>query len=279
MHSLMIRFSMISLSQLAVISDILLHFAMKAAGGVALWFVGAWCIKIALRLLRRTLAGSRLDPTIRGYLISVLALALRVVLIVAILGFFGVETASFAALLAGAGVAIGAAWSGLLSNFAAGVFLQLFRPFSVGHAIAAAGISGSVEEIGMFVTAIRSADNVRHHVPNSKLLGDTIINYSELPYRRVDLVAQLDHSADLPRAIALLRQGLRAIPNQHPDREADVEILEFNERGPRLAVRPYTNNDHYMQVYFDSNRVIAEVLSPHHFPVPRIPMTISRDSD
>jgi small conductance mechanosensitive channel len=251
---------MTSLPPLSVVNTILIGFLLKLIGGVALWFVGTWIIKIALKLVRRALAGSNLDTTVRSYLISVIALVLRVVLIVAILGFFGIQTASFAALLAGAGVAIGAAWSGLLSNFAAGVFLQLFRPFAVGQSISAAGVSGTVEEIGMFVTTIESRDNVRHIVPNSKLLGDTILNYSILPYRRVDLVAQLDNSTDVIAIISLLKDALRAIPNQFEGKSPDVEILEFNESGPRLTVRLYSHNRHYSQIYFDTNRVILDVL-------------------
>ena len=131
----------------------------------------------------------------------------------------------------------------------------------------------------MFVTTILSLDNVRQIVPNAKFFGDTITNYSSHPYRRVDLVAQLDNSADVPRAIALLKEGLKAVPNQYPGQEADVEILEFSERGPRLAVRPYTNNDHYWQVYFDTNRVIVDVLGKNGFPLPRIPLAVAQSNN
>jgi small conductance mechanosensitive channel len=200
---------------------------------------------------------------------------LRVILVVAILGFFGIETASFAALLAGAGVAIGAAWSGMLGNFAAGVFLQVFRPISVGDFITAAGVTGTVEEIGMFVTSILAPDNVRNIVPNAKLFGDTIQNYSVHEFRRVELVAQLDNSADVGKAITLLKEGLQRVPNQYEGMPGDVEVLEFTERGPKLAVRPYTHTDNYWQVYFDTNRMIVEVLGANGFPVPRIPVAMA----
>ncbi len=154
---------------------------------------------------------------------------LRVILVVAILGFFGIETASFAALLAGAGVAIGAAWSGMLGNFAAGVSLQVFRPFSVGDFITAAGVTGTVEEIGMFVTSLLAPDTVRNIVPNGKLFGDTIQNYSVHEFRRVELVAQLDNSADVAKAISLLKAGLATVPNQFKGMAGDVEVLEFSQ--------------------------------------------------
>ncbi len=262
----------------AEIAALLIPFLFKLLGAVALWIAGGWLINLALRLLRRALNRGTLDPTVITYLLNILGALLRVVLVVAILGFFGIETASFAALLAGAGVAIGAAWSGMLGNFAAGVFLQIFRPINAGDYIEGGGVEGTVDEVGMFVTTITSPDNVRHYVGNAKLFGDTIKNYSATSYRRVELVAQLDNSADVARAISLLKEGIKQVPNQVEGRDADVEVLEFSERGPRLAVRPYTHTSTYWQVYFDTNRMIVEVLGQAGFPVPRIPVAMQGSS-
>ena len=253
---------------------IVVPFLFKLVGAVALWIAGNWFIKLSLKLLRRSLVGGRLDPTLISYLINILGAVLRVVLVVAILGFFGVQTASFAALLAGAGVAIGAAWSGMLSNFAAGIFLQIFRPFAGGDYITAGGVTGTVEEIDIFVTSIKSPENVRNIVPNAKLFSDTVQNFSTHSSRRVDLVAQLDNSADVDKAIALLQEGLKSVPNQDPSFRPIVEVLEFNERGPRLAVRPYAHTNDYAQVRFDTNRMIANVLARNGFPTPRIPVAM-----
>ncbi len=263
-----------SVSGLSLVASVVVPFLFKLLGAVALWIVGGWLIGFALRLLRRILNRGTLDPTLISYLLNILGALLRVVLVVAILGVFGIETASFAALLAGAGVAIGAAWSGMLGNFAAGVFLQIFRPINVGDYVDAGGVEGTVDEVGMFVTSITSPDNVRHYVGNAKLFGDNIKNYSANPFRRVELVAQLDNSADVGRAIALLQEGVKSVPNQVEGKPADVEVLEFSERGPRLAVRPYTHTSNYWQVYFDTNRMIVEVLGRAGFPVPRIPVAM-----
>ncbi len=260
------------------VSALIVPFLFKLVGAAALWIVGGWLIGLALRLLRRFFRQGTLDSTLVNYLLSIIGVLLRVVLIVAILGFFGVETTSFAALLAGAGIAIGAAWSGMLGNFAAGVFLQLFRPISVGDYIDGGGVEGTVNEVGMFVTSITSIDNVVNIVGNAKLFGDTIKNYSATPHRRVDLVAQLDNSADVARAITLLKEGIKKVPNQASEIDAEVEVLEFSERGPRLAVRPYTHTSHYWQVYFDANRMIVEVLGQAGFPVPRIPVAMQKTS-
>jgi small conductance mechanosensitive channel len=255
------------------VAGVVVPFLFKIAGAVALWIVGGWLIGLAMRLLRRSLSGGKLDPTLIKYLLDILSVLLRVVVMVGILGFFGIQTASFAALLAGAGVAIGAAWSGILGNFAAGVFLQIVRPISVGDYVDAGGVEGTVHEIGMIVTSITSIDNVLHYVGNAKLFGDNIKNYSANPHRRVDLLAQLDNSADVPKAIKLLREGIQKVPNLAQGVDADIEVLEFTERGPLLAVRPYTHNDNYWQVYFDTNRMIVDVLGQaSSFPVPRIPV-------
>ena len=263
-------------SALTLVASVVVPFLFKLVGAVALWVLGGWLIQFALRLLRRSLSLGTLDVTLINYLIGILGALLRVVLVVAILGFFGVQTASFAALLAGAGVAIGAAWSGLLGNFAAGVFLQLLRPINVGDYIEAGGVEGTVEEVGMFVTTINAVDNVRHYVGNTKIFGDNIKNFSANSFRRVDLVAQLDNSADVARAMDLLRKGLESIPNQAAGKTADVEVLEFTERGPKLAVRPYAHTNHYWNVYFDTNRMIVEVLGRAGFPVPRIPLAVQQ---
>jgi small conductance mechanosensitive channel len=258
-----------------VLQTIIVPFLFKLVGAILLWVVGGWLIGFAMRLLRRSLSMAKLDPTLTSFLLGLISALLRVVLVVAILGFFGVETASFAALLAGAGVAIGMAWSGMLGNFAAGVFLQLFRPVSVGDFVTGGGVTGTVEEVGMFVTTVLAPDHVQNIIPNSKFFGDTIVNYSTFPYRRVELEAQLDNSADVGKAIAMLKEAVRAVPNQYPGKEADVELLTFTERGPRLAVRPYTHTSNYWQVYFDTNRVIADTLSgTNGFPVPRVPVAM-----
>src|SRR5208283_5956244 len=171
-------------------------------------------------------------------------------------------------LIAAGGVAIGLAWSGLLANFAAGVFLVILQPFKVGDFVTAGGIMGTVHEIGLFVTYIDTLDNVRHIVGNGKIFADVIQNYSHNPYRRVDLTAQLAHGVDVHVAMAALKKALAGIPNVLTNPAPDVEILTFTLAGPVLAVRPYCNNAHYWQVYFDTNRVIRDTGASAGLPAP-----------
>jgi small conductance mechanosensitive channel len=214
------------------------------------------------------LTKQKIDPTLIRYIHSAVAALLNIVLVIAVLGFFGVETTSFAALIAAAGVAIGMAWSGLLSNFAGGVFLVILQPFKVGDFITAAGVTGTVQEIGLFATTVDTADNVKTMIGNGKIFADTIQNFSANPYRRVDLTAQLAHGVDPQVAIALLRPGLSKVPNVLAEPAPDVEILSFNLSGAVLAVRPYCSNQHYWQVYFDTNRLLRETFTQAGFPVP-----------
>jgi small conductance mechanosensitive channel len=200
------------------------------------------------------------------YIGNTINVALNILLVIGILGYFGVETTSFAALIAAIGIAIGAAWSGLLANFASGAFILVLRPFKVGDYVQAGDVEGTVRAVGMFTTAIDTPDNVQTHIGNAKIMGGTIKNFSTNPYRRVDLTAQLDHSVDTADAARRLKEALPGIANVAREPAPDVEILTFNERGPVLAVRPYVHTDHYWQVYFDTNRVIREVFGAAGYP-------------
>jgi small conductance mechanosensitive channel len=240
--------------------------------------VGRYLIGLAVRLVSNALEKQRVDPTVLRYLGTVISVTLNIILVIAILGYFGVETTTFAALFAAAGVAIGLAWSGLLANFAAGAFLIILRPIKVGDFVTAGGVTGTVREIGLFVTAINTPDNVWTIVGNGKIFADTIQNYSTNPYRRVDLKAQLNHGVDHNRAIQILKERLAKIPNVKTDPAPDVEILDFNLAGPVLAVRPYCHTDHYWQVYFDANKVIRESFGAAKFPVPEQHLVV-RNSD
>jgi small conductance mechanosensitive channel len=242
--------------------------AWKVLGALALWLLGRWLISLALRLVGAALARERFDVTLTRYLQTALRILLNVALIVAVLGFFGVETTTFAALLAAGGVAIGIAWGGLLANFAAGAFLVLLRPFKVGDAVTAGGVTGTVEAIGLFATVINTPDNVQTIIGNNKIFSDTIQNFSTNPYRRVDLTATISNSVDHRQAIALIKQRLATVPNVLASPAPDVDVLQFTPAGPMLCVRPYCNNQHYWQVYFDTNRLIREAFGEAGFPVP-----------
>lgn len=248
-------------------------FGLKVLGAIAAWLVGRWLIGFALRFVRVGLErGRRVDPTLSHYLVSILSVLLNIVLILAILDMFGVKTTSFAALLAGAGLAIGTAWGGLLTHFAAGVFLQVLRPYKVGDYVTIGGVNGTVQELGLFGTTLITPDNVTATVGNNKVLSDTIQNFSTLAFRRVDTTAKVANGVDVNQAIELLRQAVQAIPNVATQPPPDVEILQFTPEGPLLAVRPYTHTDHYWQVYFDTHKAIVKTFGAAGYPTPETPV-------
>lgn len=247
---------------------------LQILGAIVLYIVGRWLISLVVSAVQRILTKQKIEPTVLRFAGNSLSVVLNLTLVVSILGYFGVQTTTFAALIAALGLAVGSAWAGLLSNFAAGAFLLVLRPFKVGDFIAAGGVTGSVHEIGMFVTTFDTPDNVKTFVGNAKIFSDTIQNYSVNAYRRVDLTAQISGAADPRLAIARLKERIGAIPNVVKAPSVDVTILSFTPFGPALAVRPYCHNDNYWQVYFDANMTIREVLGDNAFPGPLYPAGI-----
>jgi small conductance mechanosensitive channel len=241
---------------------------LTVLGALAVWIFGSLAIRFTINMLTRALTAKGVDTTLIKYINSAVNILLKVILIVAIFGYFGVQTTTIAGLLAGVGLAVGAMWGGMLSNLAAGAFLVFLKPFKAGDFINAGEVLGTVHEIGLFVTAIDTLDNIRTYVGNSKVFGGNIQNFTVNPYRRVDLKAQLNHGVDCTQAMTLLKERLAKIPNVMTDPAPDVEILEFNLAGPVLAVRPYVHNNDYWQVYFDTNRTIREAFGEAQFPVP-----------
>jgi small conductance mechanosensitive channel len=244
------------------------QIAVKIVGALLLWFAGRWAISAIIRLLGRGLERQQVDRTLGRYLMTSLATVLNVALVIAILGLFGVETTTFAALIAAGGVAIGVAWGGLLANFAAGAFLVVLRPFKVGDAIMAAGVTGTVDTIGLFGTTINTPDNVRTIIGNNRIFSDTIYNYSANGYRRVDLTAAIDNSVDHMQAIQLLRRRVLVIPHVLSSPPPEIDVLQFTPNGPVLCVRPFCSNQHYGQVFFDTNRAIRETFLDAGFRAP-----------
>jgi small conductance mechanosensitive channel len=246
----------------------LIPVGWKVLGAVIVWIAGGWVINIIGRLSGSGMKAQKVDPTLVTYIEAGIRIILRIVLILAILAIFGIQTTSFIALLGAAGIAIGAAWGGLLANFAAGAFLIILRPFRVGDMICAGGVTGDVREIGLFATTIDTVDNLRMIVGNNKIFSDTIINYTANPHRRVDLKAQLAHGVNPHDAAARLAEQLKKIPNVLAAPAPQVDILDFNLAGTVLSVRPFCHNNNYWQVYFDTNRAIQEVCSAAGYPAP-----------
>jgi small conductance mechanosensitive channel len=225
-------------------------------------------ISIVLRLARRALESRKLDSTATRYIITGLSILLNLLLVLMVMGVFGIETTIFAALLAAVGVAIGVAVSGLLAHFAAGLFMLMLRPYKVGDFVDAGGVTGTVRELGMFHTKIDTPDNVLTMVGNNTIFTGNIENFSVNPSRRVLLPTQLANSAGHLKAIALLEDLGKRIPNVVQDPAPSASISEFKPAGPVVTLAVYCHNDDYWQVLYDGNRMIREAFTEAAFPAP-----------
>jgi small conductance mechanosensitive channel len=250
-----------------------IDFGIKVIGAIAAWIIGRWLISLAARFMEKMMErAGRIDVTVAKYLANIISGFLTLVLILALLGIFGIQTTSFVALLAGLGLAIGTAWGGLLAHFAAGVFLQILRPFKVGDFVTAGAVTGTVREIGLFASKIVTPDNVETIVGNNTIFSGTIQNFSTLPFRRVECSAKIANGVEPSDAIERLRPAIAAIPNVMTTPAPDIQIISFTPEGPLLAVRPYTHTDHYWQVWFDTNRTIVDVFMSAGYPEPATPI-------
>lgn len=258
------------LNRLDHIDELIRHyflpFSFKILGAFAIWVIGGFLIKIAQRILRTTLNRRLVDATLVNYANATSAFVLKAFLILAILGVFGIETTSLSALLAATGVAIGMAWSGLLSNFAAGVFLIILRPFKVGDAITAAGVTGTVREIGLFATTIDNGDNLRIFVGNNKIFSDNIQNYSANSFRVITFRIQLASITNPMKAIEQFSKKLGMLPNL----KAPVtgEITEFNPLGVVITLKTACSHADFASLTAAGNQIVFETMQIEAYPAP-----------
>jgi small conductance mechanosensitive channel len=239
--------------------ELTLQYALDILGALILlvagWVLAGW----ARRALRRTLLRlPRADATVAGVLSSLARYTILLIVVVAVLAQFGVQTASILAVLGTAGLAIGLALQGTLSNIAAGVMLLFLRPFKVGDYIDAEGIAGTVEEIGLFNTEFTTYDGVYRSVPNSQIWSRSILNYSRLPTRRLDLAVGVDYGDDLERALGVLRDLLEGDARVLKDPEPQVMVSELAESAVNLNLRCWANTEDFWALRFDLTRQAKE---------------------
>jgi small conductance mechanosensitive channel len=244
------------------------EFGLKALGAVAVLLLGIWVARWLRGMLRTYLGATRVDPTLVPFISSLVYWAMVVFVIIAVLGVFGVPTAQFVAVLGAAGLAVGLALQGTLSNFAAGVMLLIFRPFSVGHWVEIGGSSGSVQEIGVFSTVLHTGDNIRVVVPNAQVFGQTIRNFSANPTRRVDLVIGVSYSDDLQVAQETLERVLASDERILPEPEPRVAVHNLGDSSVDFVVRPWCRTPDYWPLRWDLTRRIKEALEAAGCSIP-----------
>ncbi len=226
-------------------------YGMNLLGAAVILLVGWLVAKLIRQILRRTLTRAKLPEAAVSFIASLSYAALMVFVIIAALGRLGMETASMVAMLAAAGLAIGLALQGSLANFAAGFLLVIFHPFKVGDYIEGAGVAGTVEDIDIFTTTLRSPDNKKIIVPNGKMTADNIINYSAKETRRIDMVFGISYRDDVDKAQQILMDLLQSDPRVLADPKPVVLVSELGQSSVNLAARPWVKTADYWDVRFE----------------------------
>lgn len=233
-------------------------YGLKVIAALLIFAVGKWLAGVLSRVVGRAMRRAKTDEMLVGFVASLVYAALLAFVILAALSQLGIQTASFIAVLAAAGLAIGLALQGSLSNFAAGVMLIIFRPFKVGDFIEAAGTAGVVEEIMIFSTKLRSPDNKQLYVPNGSIIDGIITNFSAKQNRRVDLVFGCSYGDDIKKAKALLEEIVKANPLVLADPEPIIGVLELGDNSVNFAVRPWVNTPDYWNAYFQITEAVKQ---------------------
>lgn len=253
---------------LQMVEDILARYGMNVVAAILIYVVGKWISGRIKKLVVRMMEKSSMDPILVRFVSNLTYGALLAFVILAALNQLGIATTSFIAVLGAAGLAIALALQGSLSNFSAGVLMIIFRPFKVGDYIEAAGISGIVEQIDIFTTHVRSADNKAIIIPNGNILNGTIVNYSAKDTRRIDLVVGISYDSDIQLARDILNDILSTDNRILSDPEPVIGVLELADSSINLAVRPWVNTGDYWPVYFFLNETIKSRFDSEGIGIP-----------
>ena len=243
-------------------------FGVKIVGAIVVFIIGRWVTKFIANLIRKLMDKREVDPTVTKFVGNLTYFALLTFVVLAALGLVGIQTTSFIAVLGAAGLAIGLSLQSSLSNFASGVMLIIFRPFKVGDFVEAGGISGVIEEITVFSTKMRTGDNREVIVPNGKIYGDTIVNYSARDTRRIDMVFGIGYDDNIQQA----RDIMNNILNEHElilkDPAPVILVSELGDSSINFAVRPWVNSGDYWNVRSELMQTIKEAFDANGISIP-----------
>ncbi len=248
--------------------DIVTSYGIRVIGAVLILIIGRVAASIARKMVRKVLNRTDVDPTVVSFAGNMVYVLVLVFAVVAALAKFGVETASFVAVLGAASFAVGFALQGSLSNFAAGVLILLFRPYRLGEYIDAAGVAGTVVEIRLFNTVLATPDNVKIIVPNAKVYGDIIKNYSANDTRRVDLTVGIAYGSSIEKAFQVLKKIVDEDPRVLKDPVTQIAVAELADSSVNLIVRPWVKKGDYWPVRLDLTRKMKEELDASGIEIP-----------
>jgi small conductance mechanosensitive channel len=254
---------------IAKIQELFALFGLKIVVAILIFIIGRWVAKLVRNVLERILRrNSKVDNTLVDFLGNLTYVILLIFIIIAALGQIGVQTASLVALLGAAGLAVGLALQGSLANFAAGILLIIFRPFRVEDLIEAAGVTGVVEKIEIFTTQLRTLDNKTIIIPNAKLTGDNIINYTKKEIRRVDLIVGVSYEDNIDKVKEAINEVLKADGRILDDPPSKVAVYEMADSSINFVVRPWVKTEDYWDVYFSVTENIKKEFDARGITIP-----------
>ncbi|MGE6109229.1 small-conductance mechanosensitive channel MscS [Aeromonas sobria] len=247
---------------------LLIEYGVNIAAALVTLLIGYLAANLIRNGVERVMKARNLDATVTHFVGSVLKYALLVFVVIAALGRVGVQTASFVAIIGAAGLAIGLALQGSLSNFAAGFLLIIFRPIKAGEFIEVAGTSGSVQSVQLFTTTLTSPDNKMVVVPNSAILNGNIINYSRMDTRRVDMTFGIGYGSDLRKAKQLLERLVSEEPRILKDQAATIAVAALADSSVNIVVRPWVKTADYWGVWFDFHEKVKLAFDAEGIEIP-----------
>jgi len=253
---------------ITTLADFASVYGLKVIGAILILIIGRIIAGQIRKGFVRLGEARKWDPSLTGFISSLVYFFVMAFVLVAVLGSFGVQTASIVAVLGAASFAIGLALQGSLANFAAGVMILLFRPFKVGDYVEVAGVAGSVKNIAIFSTILATPDNVRIEIPNGKIYGDIIKNYAGYDTRRMDLVVGIGYGDDMARAIEVITGVVKADPRVLPEPEPTIAVAELGDSSVNLVVRPWVKGSDYWGCRFDMIQAIKAALDANGIEIP-----------
>ncbi|MDX8341614.1 mechanosensitive ion channel [Draconibacterium sp. IB214405] len=249
--------------------DLVMFYGPKLVGAIITLIIGLWVISIIRSSLRKRFEKKELDPSLRGFLNSLIGMGLKAMLWIAVIGMMGVEMTSFIAILGAAGLAVGMAFSGTLSNFAGGVMILIFKPFKVGNVINAQGHTGVVSEIQIFNTILKTPDNKTIIIPNGGLATGSMTNFSTEPKRRVDLTFGIAYGDDVDKAKEVLMKLIKADERIINDpAEPFIAVSELADSSVNLVVRVWAEAANYWGIYFDLTENVYKTFDKEGLNIP-----------
>lgn len=243
-------------------------YGIKIIAAVVIIVVGLWVSKIIKNCFLKTLHKKKVDPTLVGFLASMLHGGLVIFVVISAISKLGVQTTSFVAVIGAAGLAVGLALQGSLSNFAAGILLILFKPFKVGNFVKAGGEAGVIVEVGILTTEMKTPDNVQIIIPNSTIMGSAITNVSAHPTRRIDMTLGVGYDDDLNKAKQIMEDLLAADERVLKDPVATIAVANLGDSSVEFVIRPWVNSADYWSVKFDFTKAVKEKFDAEGISIP-----------